>query len=129
MENGDGRDKFFASDNIKQILNVDINTLDSLLSSEDFDDRKLVKIDVQGYEDRVLKGACKLLSKVTWAVIEISFYEMYQKGVDAQSVLDIMKSNGFVFMGVLDFHVSSSVKEIESIIEMDALFVNSNIDS
>ena len=66
---------------------------------------------------------------MTWAVIEISFYEMYQKGVDAQSVLDIMKSNGFVFMGVLDFHVSSSVKEIKIIIGMDALFVNSNIDS
>ena len=42
---------------------------------------------------------------------------------------DIMKENGFIFIGVLDVHTSTSPNEIESIIEMDALFVNSNLSS
>ena len=129
LDIGDGRYKFFNSDKINQILNVDVDTLDSLFSCEALEGTILLKIDVQGCEDRVLKGANKLLERIKWVVIEISFYEMYQKGVDAQAIFDIMKDNGFIFIGALDFHTSTSSGEIESIIEMDALFVNRNLSS
>lgn len=129
LGSGDGRNKFFKSDKINQIIDVDVDTLDALFLRKALDEPILVKIDVQGYEDRVLKGAVKLLQKIKWVVIEISFYEMYQQGVNAQSIFDIMKENGFIFIAALDFHTYPSSNEIESIVEMDALFVNGNLSS
>ena len=40
-----------------------------------------MKIDVQGYEYQVLKGASKILDKINYIIIELSSNKIYKKQI------------------------------------------------
>ena len=79
LDSGDGRDKFFKFDKINQIIDVDVDTLDSLFFRKAIDGPILVKIDVQGYEDRVLRGAVQLLQITTQLTRTITYNTTHQQ--------------------------------------------------
>jgi FkbM family methyltransferase len=70
-------------------------TLDSALEDERFVGIDLVKIDVQGAEMDVIKGATTTLSKTTMVWIEVSFKPLYQGSCVFGEVYDIMSQQGF----------------------------------
>jgi FkbM family methyltransferase len=45
-----------------------LETLDSYLSEMELAPKVLMKIDVQGYDDRVLKGSALILQRVNYAI-------------------------------------------------------------
>lgn len=53
-------------------------TLDSLVAEHGIADVNWLGMDVQGYEDRVLNGAEKLLGSIEWIFCEINLDELYQ---------------------------------------------------
>ncbi len=61
---------------------VKVDTLDhyfdAINSTENADRKKVVKIDVQGFEVNVLKGAAKMLHEVDALIIECSFINEFQ---------------------------------------------------
>lgn len=61
-----------------------------------------VKIDTQGYEDRVIKGGRKVLSQATVIQIEISFEILYEGQVLFDNIYAQLRSLGFSFHGVLN---------------------------
>lgn len=67
---------------------VKVITIDSLLDEGEFEIPDFVKLDVQGFELEVLKGAEKLFGKTEAFILEVSFYE-YMKGMPV--FFDIVK--------------------------------------
>ncbi len=120
---GNDRLRMFPSSMPKKELVINIDTLDNIIDSMDGLGKVLLKLDVQGVEAAVLKGAEKTLQRVEWVVIEIAFANLYCGESTFGDIDEIMKYSGFVFLSPLNFHMSPNSDQI---IEMDALYVRKN---
>ncbi|CAN5172890.1 hypothetical protein BH09BAC5_BH09BAC5_27870 [soil metagenome] len=87
---------FSAEETIEEI---EVRTLDSVTSGLDLSPNVLLKIDVQGFEENVLKGAFETLKKVKIIVIELSFVELYAGQPMFDKIYNILKDHGFVYSG------------------------------
>jgi len=118
---GKERVREFPQSIIVEKITVPVTTLDTLFHDHDLDQPILVKIDVQGFEDRVIRGAKEFLKSTEWVVMEVSFADLYEGERDFKSLLELMDENGFQFIRPLNYHFSPFSGQI---IEMDALFKN-----
>ena len=75
--------------------NIQINTLDDLLINEKISHPVLIKIDVQGYELEVLRGANNLLKKTDYLLLEVSKNEMYQNQPIEKVIVEYLKNLNF----------------------------------
>lgn len=80
---------------------VSVETLDNLIDKNNIElkDQVLLKLDVQGYEEKVLKGSEKTLEKVKIILTEVSFVELYKGQVLFEDLNNFIKSKGFNFYG------------------------------
>lgn len=117
-----GRDRMssFPESTVVRQAEVPISTIDALLEAREIMRPALLKIDVQGFEDRVLSGATNTLKLVDWVILEVSFIDLYRGEPHFQQLLAQLQSNGFTFKCPLNFHIAPKTGVI---IEMDALFV------
>jgi FkbM family methyltransferase len=74
---------------------VAIRRLDSILP-ELKTDRPFLKVDVQGAEEKVLRGAKESLSRMVGVQLEIALYEFYEGQLLLQESLRFMNDLGFV---------------------------------
>lgn len=116
---GGDRQRFFPSSTVVERLEVPMTTLDALFLPRALPAPILLKIDVQGYEDRVIAGATALLPSVRWVLMEVSFARLYDGERSFGTLLDLMAARGFRFVRPVNIHQSATTREI---IEMDALF-------
>lgn len=56
----------------------------------------LLKIDVQGAELDVLKGAERVLQDCEYVILEVSFFSFFHNGADCCEIIAYMKQKGFV---------------------------------
>lgn len=61
--------------------------------------RAFMKIDTQGSELRVIDGAVDSLRRVVGVLVEVSFYELYERGPLAADVIAALTDAGFVLRG------------------------------
>lgn len=60
----------------------------------------LLKIDVQGFELEVLKGAARTLKRTRSVLLEVNYVEHYKGGASFENVYDVMCGHGFKIYGV-----------------------------
>lgn len=60
-------------------------------------DRSILKIDVEGHEFNVLKGAKKKIKSISYLLVENHYLNLYKKNKKNQKV-DFMKKNNFVIV-------------------------------
>jgi FkbM family methyltransferase len=99
---------------------VSIRTLDSFLPELVLQPKVLLKLDVQGYEGRVLRGAAQLLERVDYALVEVSFKPLYAGQASFRDVYELLSGAGFEYSGSLD-QMTSPLDG--SILQADALFI------
>jgi FkbM family methyltransferase len=100
-------------------ITVPMRTLDGEYDSKELVSPVLLKLDVQGFEDRVLKGGTNTLTRVDYIVIEMSFKPMYLGENTFHPMLDLLDSLGFDFKQPIGFlNDPASGKYLQ----MDALF-------
>jgi FkbM family methyltransferase len=116
---GTDRIESFPDSKVIEKISVPITTLDSLFGGIVLEEPIFLKIDVQGFEDRVITGAAVFLTRVQWVLMEVSFAKLYEGERDFEAVVELLGKNGFRFVRPLNFHTSPKTGEI---IEMDALF-------
>lgn len=116
---GEDRKASFPGSRVQRTMTVPLTTLDALFADRGLAGPILLKIDVQGYEDRVIAGAARFLPQVRWVVMETSFARLYEGERDFAAMLELMRERGFRFVRPLNFHTSDVTG---AIIEMDALF-------
>jgi FkbM family methyltransferase len=95
-----------------------LETLDHLLSGTAFGQIDLLKIDVQGYEDRVLRGADETLARTRWVWVEVSFMPLYDGSCTFEDVHRLLGAAGF---GLTDLEPGFRSPEGE-LLQSDALF-------
>jgi FkbM family methyltransferase len=54
------------------------DTIDRLLSVVEMRSPVLLKIDVQGYEDRFIKSTAEVLKKIDYVILELSLKQLYE---------------------------------------------------
>ena len=101
-------------------IEVPVKRLDEMLPDLELEKRVLLKIDVQGYEDRVLSGARKTLENVHYLIVEVSYRPLYKEQASFDDIYAFLGERGFDFAGHLD-QLRSPVNG--EILQGDALFI------
>jgi hypothetical protein len=90
-------------------VRVDVRRLDTLLVDDEspLEGPVLVKLDVQGFEDRVLAGAAGVLAQTQLVLTEITIAPVYADQCDFAKLHTVLTGYGFKFMGFLEqFHLA-----------------------
>jgi hypothetical protein len=79
-------------------------TLDEALTEKisKIEDGILLKLDVQGFEDRVLRGAKAVLKKTAVCILEISLQDLYKKQANFNELSQLLEQSGFYYAGNLE---------------------------
>ncbi len=103
---------------------IQIETLDNLLLNQNLKSPILAKIDVQGYELKVLKGADILLKKIKYLIVEVSEDQLYINQPISTEIINFLKERNFI---VLKENLPTKIRNSNSI-QKDILFLNQLID-
>lgn len=89
---------------------VHVSTLNNEL--KDFQGAFVLKIDVQGFELNVLKGASEILDRVLLVVVEVSNHEVYEDSPAYHDIDAFMRDSGFILLDMsLSFREKSVLRE------------------
>ncbi len=62
----------------------------------------LIKLDVQGYEDRVIRGGMTTLQRAIACIVEISIDRLYEGQAGFQDIFQLLTQLGFDYIGNVD---------------------------
>lgn len=102
-----------------KVITVPVTTLDNISNELNLVSPVLLKLDVQGYEANVLKGAVETLKSVDYVLLEASFKPMYEGELLFTEIVELMQDYGFKFLRPVDFLSDDKTGEI---LQIDALF-------
>lgn len=102
-------------------IEIPITTLDRYTSRVNVGENNeiLLKIDVQGYELEVLKGAEKTLKMITACLLEINFEPLYKDQPSFKEIYTLLNNAGFEYAGAMDQNFNDDGKLVFS----DILFI------
>jgi len=103
-----------------------IKRLDDIAADIDIRENILIKIDVQGTEDKVLLGGEQILSKASVLILETSFQPLYKTQPLFDDVYGVLKQKGFVYFGVE--HIMRNPND-GSILQCDSIFIKNTAKS
>lgn len=84
----------------------------------------LVKIDVQGYEDKVIEGGAETLKKADIILVETSFFTLYKGQPLFNAIAEKLSGLGFSYYG--SYHTHYSAKTGHPLYE-DSVFISRNV--
>lgn len=106
-----------------EILIVEIKTLDKIFENANLEENILVKMDVQGYEDEVIKGGMEIIKKAKVLVIECSLQKFYEDEPMFHGIYTLLHSLGFAYKGSIKQSVSN---KDDSYMQADCIFIKSS---
>jgi FkbM family methyltransferase len=108
----------------RQKETVAMARLDTVLKDLSLEPQVLIKIDVEGYEPQVIRGAEESLARALFASIEIHFHEYYKGQPLFDQIYRMMTARDFVYRGSAGQY-ASAVDHRPSY--MDAIFENARL--
>jgi FkbM family methyltransferase len=101
---------------------IDLNTYSSITSILQNSKNILIKIDCQGAEIPILKGATSILEKTDFIILEIPLFGQYNEGVpNFLEHIEFMNTIGFVIYDIVDNHYINNFN-----MQVDVAFINKN---
>jgi len=107
-------------------IDVVTETLDGFMAKLSIAKRPLLKIDVQGFELSVIRGARDLIKRCKYVILEVSFQHAYQGNAHVADIFITMRDNGFSCFDILDI-LRMPKAAGKGMREADLLFVNDNL--
>lgn len=99
---------------------IEIRRLDDLMRGMTLRPEILVKMDTQGYEDKVILGGEEVISKARLIVVETSFQTLYEGQPLFDDIYQLLKARGFSYAG----NSSQLLSPIDgTIMQVDAVFI------
>lgn len=99
---------------------ITVRRLDAVLNTAPLPPRTLIKIDVQGLEDKVIVGGVNILTDATVIIVETSFVPLYEHQPLFGDIYTRLSGLGFSYYGDLGRHYSRISKKL---IYEDSLFI------
>jgi len=98
------------------------NTLDAILGSNDSEmvPEILIKLDVQGYENRVIAGGEKIFSAASACILEVNLENLYDGQTGFKDLLMMLETLGYRYGG----NLNQAYAEDGRCIFLDAVFLN-----
>ena len=81
---------------------VEVRRLSDVVRELDLRDPLLLKLDVQGFEDRVIRGGEDVVARARIIIIEVSFLPLYQGGPLFDDIYKSLQARGFTYSGNFD---------------------------
>jgi FkbM family methyltransferase len=112
----------FAEGGVKK--KVEVRRLDDMQAELNLQYPMLIKVDVQGFEDKVVKGGLEVFSKAKVLVLELSFQELYEGQPFFDDIYKMLIPMGFKFYGSMGLmkHPKTGLP-----LDADCLFINEKI--
>lgn len=101
-------------------IDIKIFPLDQALKMSAIGAPYLIKIDVQGYEEYVIKGGKNIFSNATMVITEVSFSQLYENHMLFDGIYLILNDLGFRFIGNYE-QMNSPINN--EVLQADAIFV------
>jgi len=102
-----------------ETIRVPMTTLDSFFAGRELPEPVLLKLDVQGYEAKVVAAGCATLRRVRWVVAEASLRRMYEEEPLLLDLAHLMRSERFIFLRPVGSLTDPRNGEM---LQLDALF-------
>lgn len=117
---------FSGQNRVIDRISVEISTLDALLDSiisKHQPKGVFLKMDTQGFEIEVLKGAAQALRFIAAIQAEVSVHRIYDGAPDYKDVIEFLQLNGFAISGVLP----ANEGHFPRLIDFDCQFVRNDM--
>lgn len=104
---------------------IRINRLDDLARELDLTPSVLIKIDVQGMEDKVILGGDTVFSLASVLIVETTFETLYKGQALFDRIYDLLRDRGFRFVGS-----EHNIRDPKSgrILQCDAVFIRASLE-
>jgi FkbM family methyltransferase len=97
-------------------INISMTTLDQIMAINNYKSPLGIKIDTEGYEYEILRGATNTLKNSAFIIIEISIKKRFENGGRFSEIVSILGKYGFELYDIL-------TPLIKSPSHMDCLFI------
>jgi hypothetical protein len=108
---------------VTRTVDVPVDTLNNYTAQRAINRIKLLKLDVQGFEIEVLKGAESVIPLVEYILAEAHFQEMYKGGPLFTHLLDFLNPRGHQLIRMTAFRSDDEGK----LTECDMIFKNKSV--
>lgn len=98
---------------------VKLRTLDDYYKRFSKQKNVLLKIDIQGFEKKMLLGSTKSLQYIKYIIIELSFIELYKSQPLFDEIYSFLLNSNFLMKDIIYIY-----KKNNSLVQGDFLFVN-----
>ena len=103
----------------REVIDLPMRTLDGLIDVDVIQKPCFLKLDVQGYELEVLRGATLLLAEVDVVLMEVSILEYNEGAPLIGEVIQFMDKSGFSLFDITELKRSSGT---HALFQADAFF-------
>jgi FkbM family methyltransferase len=111
--------ELFPLSETAQTISVPVLTLDDYVMRSSPEAPYFLKLDTQGFDNEVVKGAQNTLHGCQAILCELSVIQMYEGQIDWKSMIDMLNTQGFRLAGL---YPVTRTKTLE-VIEFDCLMV------
>jgi len=101
---------------VKEKIEVNISKLDEILKNENLSGKNLLKIDTEGFEFEVLKGATKTLESISYLVLELRVENI--NTYNPSEIISFLYNKNFIFYKIIKISYTKN-----GISYMDIIFV------
>jgi FkbM family methyltransferase len=99
---------------------VRVVRLDDFVAENNLPFPNVIKMDVQGYEDRVFRGGSKIICQSDYCILEISLESLYENSPLFDDIYQQMRKMGFRLIGI-----GSSIRGVSGRhLQLDGIFQN-----
>ena len=81
---------------------VKIKRLDDVFADVNLENEVLLKIDVQGAEEKVIKGGSSVLKKANMIITEVSYATLYENQPLFRDIMNLLEKYGFSYIGNME---------------------------
>ncbi len=91
---------------------IEVRKLDYVFTELKIEKNILIKVDTQGYEDKVIEGGINTFSQAKILIIESSFVQLYENQPLFDNIYQKIKSLGFNYRGALHQKIDKKTGKI-----------------
>jgi FkbM family methyltransferase len=113
--------RLYPQSQAERLTRIKISTLDAMLEGvlDSMPRDIMLKLDVQGFEDRVLRGAVRVLAQCRAVVLEVSLDPLYEEQAKFLEIVQLLQEAKFGYAGNLD----QVYAEDGRVVYLDAMFL------